>query len=233
MKEGISQVAPATDRFAAAHAALKADPTLQFTLHRAPPPPQPPEWLVALGKALNKVFEPIGRGLAWIAHLFPNWPYARILLWGVLALVAVTILWAVVHRIRHGEWRWPRFARRRVAAAHESSEAWVPDAAPVQEWLREADLLAADGRYAEAVHHLLRRSVDDIARRRPQLVRPALTSREISASSAIPGAARDLFAGIARLVERSLFGGRPVDGADWSAARDAYRAFALPGTWRA
>ena len=32
------QAASAADRFSAAHAALKADPTVQFTLRRAPPP---------------------------------------------------------------------------------------------------------------------------------------------------------------------------------------------------
>ena len=226
-------MAPAADRFAAAHAALKADPTIQFTLQRAPPPPKPPEWLVALGKWLGKLFEPVGRGLLWIAHRLPHWPYAKILLWGVLALVAIALLWAVYSRVRHGEWRWPRFVRRRPAVSQPIDAAWEPEAAPVHEWLREADLLAAEGRYAEAAHHLLRRSIDDIARRRPQLVRPALTSRELAAAEAIPPSARDLFARIARLVEQSLFGGRPVGADDWQAARTAYADFALPGTWRA
>ncbi|WP_232280333.1 DUF4129 domain-containing protein [Sphingomonas sp. PAMC 26605] len=225
-------MAAATDRFAAAHAALRADPSVQFTLHSVPPPPKPPEWLMQVGRWLGKLFEPVGRGLVWIAHRLPHWPYAKILLWGVLALVAIAILWAVYQRVRHGEWRWPRFGWRRPAVSQPVDAAWAPEAAPVQEWLREADLLAGEGRYAEAVHHLLRRSIDDIARRRPQLVRPALTSRELSASAAIPLSARDLFAGIARLVERSLFGGRAVDAADWTQARAAYRDFALPGAWR-
>ena len=60
-----------------------------------------------------------------------------------------------------------------------------------------------------------------------------LTSRELAAAEAIPAPARDLFAGIARLVERSLFGGRPVAADDWTEARAAYADFALPGTWRA
>jgi hypothetical protein len=64
-------------------------------------------------------------------------------------------------------------------------------------------------------------------------VRPALTSRELAAAEAIPAPARDLFARIARLVERSLFGGRPVAADDWTTARAAYADFALPGTWRA
>ena len=228
------QVATATDGFAVAHAALKADPTVQFTLQRAPPPPPPPAWLEPFFKWLGQVFAPIGRFFAWIDSFFPNWPYARIFLWSMLAIVVALVAWGVYQRIRYGEWRLPRRIRLRataVAAAEE--EEWAPDAAPVREWLREADAMAAAGRYAEAVHHLLFRSIEDIARRRPKLVRPALTSRELSASDALPPPARDLFAGIARLVERSLFGGRAVDQTDWTSARAAYSDFALPGTWRA
>ncbi|WP_443025406.1 DUF4129 domain-containing protein [Sphingomonas sp. RB3P16] len=223
----------APDRFAAAHAALTADPSVQFTLQRAPPPPQPPLWLKQFAEWLVWALRPVGRFLMWIDSFFPRLPYARILLWTVLVVAVATLLWVVYQRVRHGEWRWPRrFGRRATQVALDEAQEWAPEAAPAHEWLREADALAADGHYAEAVHHLLRRSIDDIARRRPRLVRPALTSRELSAADAIPPSARDLFAGIARLVERSLFGGRPVDAADWRTARAAYSDFALPGTWR-
>ena len=63
-------------------------------------------------------------------------------------------------------------------------------------------------------------------------MRPALTSRELSASDGLPAAARQLFAAIAGLVERSLFGGREVGQADWNQARTAYADFALPRAWR-
>ena len=45
--------------------------------------------------------------------------------------------------------------------------------------------------------------------------------------------ARPLFAGLARTVEDSLFGGRPVGEPRWHEAREAYGSFALPETWRA
>jgi hypothetical protein len=115
----------------------------------------------------------------------------------------------------------------------DASEEWVPAAAPARAWLEEADALAARGEFAEAVHHLLRRSVDDIAHRRPQLVRPALTSRDIAAAEAIPPRARTLFGSIVAIVERSLFGGRPVSADDWSATRAAYADFILSQAWRA
>lgn len=231
---GNTQEAAATaDRFAAAHAALKADGSVQFTLPRSPPPPQTPEWLKRLGEWLTDVFRPVGRFVAWLFSLLPDAPYARILLWSVLAVGAASLLWMAYERIRHGEWRLPRRRRALGVTLDEDEPDWTPGAAPVREWLREADALAAAGRYAEAVHHLLFRSVEDIRRRRPQVVRPALTSRELAVAPAIPAAARGPFAGIARLVERSLFGGRPVGADDWTSARAAYADFALPEAWRA
>lgn len=180
------------------------------------------------------MLRPVGRALHWIGSFMPDAPYARIFLWTVLALAALFLIYMVYQRVRHGEWRLPR--RRRAIAAEAAAEEeaqWAPEAAPARSWLQEADALAAQGLYAEAVHHLLFRSVEDIARRRPRLVRPALTSRELAAAHAIPAAARDLFARIAALVERSLFGGRPVGETEWSAARAAYADFVLPGNWRA
>jgi hypothetical protein len=179
------------------------------------------------------VLRPVGHALEWIGSLMPDAPYARIFLWTVLALAALTLAWMVYQRIRHGEWRLPRRRRALAAEPAEEEQAWTPEAAPARSWLKEADALAERGLYAEAVHHLLFRSVEDLARRRPRLVRPALTSRELATADAVPPAARDLFARIARLVERSLFGGRAVDAGDWSTARAAYADFVLPGTWRA
>lgn len=194
-------------------------------------PSPPPSWLVDFLKWLAN--GPIGRFFSWIGRHMPAAPVVQVLLWVLLAVLAAFLLWVIVVRVREGEWRLPRRRKAVVTAAEPEEEAWAPDAAPVRAWLKEADALAAEGRYAEAVHHLLFRSVEDIARRRPRLVRPALTSRELAAAEAVPAPARDLFAGIARLVERSLFGGRPVSMDDWSGARAAYADFALPGTWRA
>jgi hypothetical protein len=162
----------------------------------------------------------------------PDAPYARILLWLVIAIIVAGAAWMIYERIRSGAWQLPRL-RPRMANEAPLEEEWVPAADPVRSWLEEADALAAQGRFAEAVHHLLFRSIEDIGRRRPNVVRPALTSREIAATEAIPNRARDLFAGIARLVERSLFGGRDVGADDWSTARAAYADFALPQAWRA
>lgn len=224
--------AGAADRLAAAHEALKADSSIQFSLPPEPPPPQPPQWLRNAFEWLGDVLSPVGRFFQWIGSFMPDAPYARILLWTVLAAAALGFAIMVYRRIRDGEWRLPGRRRPVGVEVEGEEESWAPEDAPARSWLREADALAAQGRYAEAVHHLLFRSIEDIGRRRPRLVRPALTSRELAAAEALPPPARGLFARIAGLVERSLFGGRPVEAADWTAARTAYADLVLPGTWR-
>jgi hypothetical protein len=227
------QAAAAARDVAAAHRALLADPSIQFALQPAPGPPKPPEWLIAIGRALARLLRPVGRAIEWVGSFLPDAPYARVLLWTVIALAAVALGYAAAQRFRYGAWRlpWPR--RGGGEAGTQEEEAWAPEEAPARAWLEEADALAREGRYAEAVRHLLYRSIEDLARRRPRLVRPALTSRELAAAPALPPPAQGLFARIAASVERSLFGGRPVDAAEWTEARAAYADLVRPRTWRA
>jgi hypothetical protein len=219
-------------QFRQAWRALRGDGSVQFDLTPAAPPPHAPDWLRTLGRWIGEAFRPIGRAIDWITSLMPEAPYARILLWAVLIAGALALIALVVQRLRTGEWRLALW-RRRGGAGIEAVAEWLPEAAPARAWLEEADALAARGEFAEAVHHLLRRSIEDIAWRKPQLVRPALTSRDIAAAPAIPGEARSLFMRIVAIVERSLFGGRPVSADEWSATRAAYADFALPKAWRA
>lgn len=219
-------------RFQQAWRALRGDGAVQFDLTPAPPPPHAPDWLRTLGHWIADVFRPVGRAIAWLSSLMPNAPYARILLWTVLVIATLALLWMIVQRFRTGEWRL-LWRRRRNAALPDESEEWVPGAAPARAWLEEADAFAARGEFAEAVHHLLHRSIDDIVWRRPQLVRPALTSRDIAAAEGLPAQARALFRPIVAIVERSFFGGRQVSEDEWSATRAAYADFALPEAWRA
>lgn len=209
---------------------MRHDSSIQFTLTAPPPPARPPAWLEALSTWLSKALAPVGRFLKWIGSLFPDAASARILLWGVIAIAAAILLWALYNRVKHGEWslRLPR-----PAGVRDADDDWVPEQAGARAWLDEADAFAREGRFAEAIHHLLFRSIEDIGNRRPALARPALTSREIAAAPSIPARARDLFARIARQVERSLFGGRAIGEADWTEARKAYSDFALPQAWRA
>ncbi len=97
--------------------------------------------------------------------------------------------------------------------------------------MEEADKLAAAGRYAEAVRLILHRSIEEIEGRRPRLVKPAYTAREIGRLSDIPENARSTFTGIAGVVEQSFFGGEALDAHGFAACRRAYETFAFPGAW--
>src|SRR5262249_29788159 len=108
---------------------------------------------------------------------------------------------------------------------------WRPPLARARALLADADRLAAQGLFAEAVHLLLFRSIEDIDERRPRSIKPALTSRNIAQLDALPSSARPAFARIATSVERSFFGGREIDAQDFQECRRAYEAFAIPNAW--
>jgi hypothetical protein len=221
-------------RLVAAHDAMRAQGNIQLQMQQAPLPKPPPSWIIDFFRWLRKSLEPIGRFFSWLDSFLPEWPYVKIIFWTLLAVLVLLFLWMAIQRFRHGEWRLPRLRRRAfVEVMEEQEEDWRPDAAPARAWLQEADALAAKGEFAEAAHHLLLRSVDDLSSRRPQVVRPALTSRDLASAQGIPGTARALFAHIAAVVERSLFGGRPVNADDWVACRAAYADFAQARSWHA
>ncbi len=196
-------------RFASAHRALVADSSIQFDLPRFVVP-KTPEWL-----------KPLAEFIKWIAPAFPY------LFWGTIGVAVLTILYLVLSNLDGFEWPWQR--RSKDAADHEDS--WRPEAGAARALLAEAEALAAQGRYAEAARLLLLRSVEDIARRLPQFLKPSLTARDISTAEALPGPARPAFAAIARVVELSAFGSRTVTADAWVECRAAYAQFALPESW--
>ena len=195
--------------FVEAHRKLLADSSIQFDL--APfKPTEPPAWL------------------RWLAEFLVNaLPVIRILFWIAVAALALYILYVVAMRLSGSEWPW---ARKKQAGPEE--ESWLPEEAPARALLLEADTLASAGRFADAAHLLLFRSIEEIEARRPRLVRPALTSRDIANAPQLPGGARTAFWTIVQMVETSLFGGRQLGEGDWRECRAAYEEFAFAGSWR-
>lgn len=174
------------------------------------PPPKAPEvpgWVEALGRLLRSLVEPFG-AIGWA------------LFYLLAAAIAAAILYFVWRMVE------PLFDRA-PKPAEAGDPGWTPDRGEALALLEDADRLAAEGRFDEATHLLLRRSVAQIAGARPDWVQTASTAREIAAIGALPEAARRAFATISTRVERSLFALRHLDAADWSAAREAYAAFAL------
>jgi hypothetical protein len=207
---------PSSQALKAAHDALLRDPSLQFTFGKLTPPPVThlPPWLEA-------VFRAIGQFLSAIA------PYVGWIFIGGLVLALVGVL--VFLGREFARTRWPELFKRKAPAP--KPERWRPQVAVARALLEEADRLAAAGRYAEAVRLILHRSIEDIEGHRPRLVRPAYTAREIGRLSDIPDNARNVFVGIAGVVEKSFFGGQGLDAAGFADCRKAYEAFAFPGAW--
>lgn len=204
-----AQIGAAEAKLAAAHRALLRTPGLQFEFGAAPPPEKPPAWL-----------EPL---LRFLASLGPAMVYV---FWGGVALGLALLLYVLIRELVPETW----FRRRRGAAAPMAD--WRPDVQAARALLGDADALAAAGRFDEAIHILLFRSIDELVSRRPGTVRPALTSRDIAGLAVLPADAREAFARLAQAVERSFFGGRPADADAFGAARRDYEAFAFAEGWR-
>jgi len=199
----------------AAQQRMMADRGLQheLPLPQAPDPQRPPDWEWA----------------RWVVDLF-NFlgPILKLVFWAGLGLLVLGLLFFLGREILRSRFG---IGKPKAPSLKDKQPEWRPDAQAARTLLADADRLAAEGQFAEAAHLLLLRSIEDLDSRRPRTVRPALTSRDIASLEALPEAARPAFGLIARIVERSLFGGAPVGADDYAGCRRAYEDFALPSGW--
>ena len=207
---------PSQEALRAAQQQLLSDPSLQFSFGKAAPPPVThlPHWLEVILNAIGQALRAVAPVLGWVFI-------------GGLVLALLVVLYFLLREFART--RWPALFKRKGPAP--KPEPWRPEAAAARALLEEADRLAAAGRYGEAVRLILHRSIEEIEGRRPRLVKPAYTAREIGRLSDIPENARGVFTGIAGVVEKSFFGGQELDAHGFSACRKAYEAFAFPGAW--
>lgn len=131
---------------------------------------------------------------------------ASAFLWVVIAVILIFGLIATVREARRG--------RRQRVVAYGDETATEDAARHAVSHPDEIEALANSGRFTEAVHLLLQRALGHLSQR--QHLDRSLTSREILRRPEI-GAGREPLSTLVETVERSWFGGVPVD-------RDAYRA---------
>ena len=186
---------------------------LQFDLRGLPDQPLP-DWLKQLLVWIGKALLAMGPAFKWV-------------FWIGVALAGAVVLYFIGREL-YGliRRRWGGTPHGKAAA--KVAEDWRPTHARALTLLEDADRLAAEGRFEEAAHLILFRSIEDIDRAWPNLIRPALTSRDIAETQVLSEAARTTFYSIARMVERSFFGGAALKADDFAACRQAYEAFALP-----
>ena len=197
------------DSFEQAHRELLEDRSIQFDLPLVPRPEVP--------KAGE--LDPFLSGSPDLGAV------PQILFWVVIALAAAGLLYLILGRL--AGWQ------RRERPVEQAPSEWQIPQEPARRLLDDADALAAQGRYSEAAHLLLHRSIEEIDRRRPAAVRKALTSRDIARLPAIPPSPAEAFAAIVRAVERSLFGACTLNERDWRQCREAYQRFAFAREWQA
>lgn len=209
----MTTASPPSDAAPAGWQELHAGGDIQFAPVEVPElPPRAPNWLDRLLEWLGEWFSPLGRALG------DAWPVAR---WFLLALGVALAIYVLLRLFA------PDTVRRRKSAGEADATSWLPDRDAALALLEDADRLAEEGRFDEATHLLLARSVGQIALARPEWVEPSSTARELANLPSLPTAARSAFAIIAERVEHSLFALRRLGPADWQAARAAYADFAL------
>ena len=139
----------------------------------------------------------------------------EVLVWVVLAVCAVTAVLALVRN-----WGGRAAELGPSVIAGEESPAAALDAPR-----SEAETLADQGRYDEAVHLLLLKTIAALVRTRPGGLPEAWTSREIQREMPMVQSARAPFGALVEAVEASLFGGRPVDEPAWTRCLARFRTF--------
>lgn len=186
-------------------------------------PPESPEWLEDFAEWLASMGEWLGPLFSWI----PNTGGV-----GKPLLIIVILLLTSLFLFFLGRWAFDWLRQRQPRSKEEDAVPDLrPDAQEAQSLLGQADALARDGRFAEAAHLLLFRSLEDIEAKLPDFLRPALTGREIAAADALPDEPRSAFGTIAQIVERGIFAERAVDETGWREARQAYEHFAFGRHW--
>lgn len=205
-----AQTQAANETLEASHERLVEDKSFQFDY--APPREIKPK----------KPRSSFSRGFESFTVVFG--PIMKLIFWAFLIFVVGTILWFILKEaIRVQRSHAPKAKKERDAPL----PAYTPDANVANALLMDVDKLAAEGRFEDAVHTLLLRSIDDIKSANPRSVPRDLTSREISTLAILSELARNAFNTIGQRVERSFFGGRSLTKEDFEISREAYTEFAF------
>lgn len=150
----------------------------------------------------------------------PTLSIARIVLWIAIGLLLITLVLALKDNL----WSFSRSRTIRPDARMRAEITPVAVTARMEEARGEADTLASQGLYAEAMHVLLLQSVSELRRRLDLSIAASLTSREILRHVELPPEGEDAFGDIVSRVEISYFGFHTPDEHDYHACRASFAA---------
>lgn len=157
----------------------------------------------------------------------PPW-LVEALLWLFGALVVAAILYLLFNLLLEALGGRSAFRRNRnqLAAAEGVVETPVTlDQETRDRTLAQADALAAEGRFTEAIHLLLLVAMDRLRRELGPKVAPALTSREVLHSAPIPETVVPPLTRMVALSEIKHFGGRVAAAPDYQSCRQDFLHF--------
>jgi hypothetical protein len=143
------------------------------------------------------------------------------LMWGMVIVVGVLLaFWVASELSKYG-------GDAELPAADESvARMAAATGAIIDRPLGDADELARRGQFAEAIHTLLLRTLQELVRSAAVRVAPATTSREILARVPLLADARSALAGLITAVEVTHFGDEPANAADYERCRQQFHVFA-------
>ena len=137
---------------------------------------------------------------------------ARVLLWGAVIAGTLVIAWSLRDSL-------PVISRSRKIVAPEPVTPSQTQSERMEEAQLEADDLARQGHYRQAMHVLLLKSLDEIRRQLGTRFAASLTSREILRRVQLSDIGRQALTSVIRSVERTYFGGADAGQGDYAACR--------------
>jgi hypothetical protein len=149
---------------------------------------------------------------------------ANALMWVLVAIGAgLLIVWAVRELTGEGG--------RDAALPEPEAPSPEDNRAVVDQPLNDADELAGAGRFAEAIHTLLLRTLRELAARSRAAMPRSLTSREVLARVELGSEARAALGDLVTAVELTHFGDDEPGPADYDRCREQFHVFAA--AWKA
>ena len=139
----------------------------------------------------------------------------RVMLWGAVILGVLVTIWSLRDSL-------PIFSRSRRIVARDDLQRSSSPSIRMEDARIEADELASQGHYGEAMHVLLLKSLAEIRERLGVSFAASLTSREIVRRVQLPQTGRGALAGIVQSVERTYYGGRQASRDDYVGCREEF-----------
>ena len=147
---------------------------------------------------------------------------AQGIVWVIAGVLVILLILFIVREFGGGQ---NVVAPATIAPGGDASAA-AANAAVVERPLDDAEALARAGRFGEAIHVLLLRTLEELVRRLDRPLPRSRTSREILAEVRLPEEAHGALAHLIGAVEVSFFGGDEPGERDYQVCVDRFRVFA-------